>query len=129
MVILLAVMVFYIVLGTFLDMIAAMFLTLPIILPAMEALGFNLIWFGVLTVHLCEMALITPPFGLNLFVMKSVIPGAELKEVIQGVGPFFLVDLPLGAVMRMVMEGRHWRVTAEQAYRWGLVTEVVRCRS
>lgn len=92
-VILLSVMVFYIVLGTFMDMIAAMFLTLPIILPAMDALGFNLVWFGVLMVHLCEMALITPPFGLNLFIMKSVIPGAEMKEVIQGVGPFIVADL------------------------------------
>lgn len=93
MVILLAVMLFYVVVGMFMDMIAAMFLTLPIILPAIEGLGFNLIWFGVLMVHLCEMALISPPFGLNLFVLKSAIPDAEMKEVIQGVGLFFLNDL------------------------------------
>lgn len=85
------VMVLYIILGFFLDMIAAMFITLPVILPAMNAAGFNLVWFGVLMVLLCEMALITPPYGLNLYVLKGVIPDAKLGEIISGIWPFFAV--------------------------------------
>jgi C4-dicarboxylate transporter, DctM subunit len=91
--ILLGVMLMYIVLGFFIDMLAAMFITLPIIFPAIVGLGYDPIWFGVLMVHLCEVALITPPFGLNLFILKGTMPEADLKEVIQGVFPFFLVDL------------------------------------
>lgn len=91
--ILLGIMVMYIILGFFLDMIAAMFLTLPIIMPAIVNLGYDPIWFGVIMVHLCEVALITPPFGLNLFVMKGVLPDANLREIIAGIWPFFLVDM------------------------------------
>ena len=93
MVVLIGILVFYVFLGMFLDMIAAMFLTLPIILPAMWALGFDPIWFGVIMVHMCEVALITPPFGLNLFVMKGIIPEAEFGEIVRGIVPYFVMDM------------------------------------
>ncbi|MFH2133173.1 MAG: TRAP transporter large permease subunit [bacterium] len=91
--ILMGVMLMYLVMGFFIDMLAAMFITLPVIFPAIVGLGYDPIWFGVLMVHLCEVALITPPFGLNLFILKGTMPGIDLKEVIQGIFPFFIVDL------------------------------------
>lgn len=91
--ILLGVMLMYVVLGTFFDMLAAMFITLPIILPAITGLGYDPIWFGILMVHLCEVSQITPPFGLNLFVLKGTLPDADMKEVIHGITPFFIMDI------------------------------------
>jgi len=91
--ILLSVMGMYILLGFFFDMIAAMFITLPIILPAIIELGYDPIWFGVLMVHLCEVSQITPPFGLNIFILKGTLPDTDLKEVIQGIIPFSVMDI------------------------------------
>lgn len=91
--VLLGVMLMYLVIGMFVDMVAAMFITLPIIFPAMVKLGFDPIWFGVLIVMQCEIALISPPFGLSLFIVKGVVKDVTLNEVIRGVVPFFLIDL------------------------------------
>ena len=91
--ILIAVMLMYLVLGMFVDMVAALFITLPIIFPAMVKLGFDPIWFGVLIVMQCEIALISPPFGLSLFIVKGVVKDITMNEVIRGIVPFFLVDL------------------------------------
>jgi TRAP-type C4-dicarboxylate transport system permease large subunit len=77
----------------FMDMIAFTFLTLPVIFPAIVALGYDPIWFGVVIMVLCELALITPPFGLNLFVLKGMIPGITMKEVIWGSFPFMFMYL------------------------------------
>jgi tripartite ATP-independent transporter DctM subunit len=92
-VILLGILFMYIVLGTFLDMVAAMFLTLPIVFPSIVILGYDPIWFGVIMVHMCEIALITPPYGLNLFVIKGAVEGASTNEIIRGIVPFLLMDL------------------------------------
>lgn len=80
--------VFYIIVGMFLDMIAAMLITLPVILPTIVGAGFDLIWFGVIMVQLCEVALLTPPYGLNLLTIKTVQPDIEMMEIIYGVLPF-----------------------------------------
>ncbi|MFC1917125.1 TRAP transporter large permease [Chloroflexota bacterium] len=91
--ILLGVMLMYLILGTFIDSISAMVLTLPIIFPSILALGFNPIWFGVLVVHMVEVALITPPFALNIFVLKGVIKDSTMGEIIQGIVPFLICDM------------------------------------
>jgi tripartite ATP-independent transporter DctM subunit len=93
MVILIGVMFMYIVLGCFLDVLAIMFITLPIILPALEALGYDLIWIGVLMVHLIGIASITPPFGLNLFILKATLPDSDMKEIFGGTFPFFIASV------------------------------------
>ena len=93
LVILLGVLIMYIIAGCFIDMLAFMFLTLPIVYPAMMALGYDPLWFAVITVLQFELALITPPFGLNLFILRGMIPGITMKEVIQGSYPFMLMDL------------------------------------
>lgn len=91
--ILIAVMFMYLIIGTFVDMVAALFITLPVIFPAMMKLGFDPIWFGVLIVMQCEIALISPPFGLSLFIVKGVVKDVTMGEVIKGIFPFFVVDL------------------------------------
>jgi tripartite ATP-independent transporter DctM subunit len=102
--ILIGIVVMYLILGIFVDMLAAMFLTLPIILPAVEALGFDLIWFGVLLVFLCEVALVTPPFGLSLFIIKGSVPESNLNDIIKGSIPFILADLVIIALLILFPE-------------------------
>jgi len=91
LVVLTGVIVMYIIAGMFMDMIAFTFLTLPIIYPAIIALGYDPIWFGVVIVVLCELALITPPFGLNLFILRGMIPGVTMGDVIIGSVPFMFM--------------------------------------
>lgn len=98
MVILLGVLVMYIIAGCFIDMLAFLFLTLPIIFPAMMALGYDPLWFGVIVVFMCELALITPPFGLNLFILRGMVPGITMGDVIRGVWPFILTDIVILAI-------------------------------
>ena len=92
-VILFGVLVLYIIAGCFIDMLAFAFLTLPVIFPVIKALGYDPIWFGVITTHMFEVALITPPFGLNLFIIRSIVPDKSMKEIIQGVGWFVAMDM------------------------------------
>lgn len=84
--------------GMFVDMLAFTFLTLPIIFPAMMALGYNPLWYGVITVFMFELALITPPFGLNLFILRGMVPGITMGDVIRGSFPFMLMDLVILAI-------------------------------
>ena len=96
--ILIGVMIMYIIIGMFVDMVAALFITLPVIFPAMMKLGFDPIWFGVLIVMQCEIALISPPFGLSLFIVKGIVKDITLQELIRGIFPFFIVDLIVLAI-------------------------------
>ena len=93
------IVVLYLILGLFIDMVAAMFITLPILLPAVIELGFDPIWFGVLVVFLAEIALATPPFGLGLFIIKGVVKDAELGDIVRGVTPFIVADLVILAIL------------------------------
>ena len=98
-VVIIGIVVFYLILGLFIDMVAAMFITLPIILPAVIKLGYDPIWFGVLVVFLAEIALATPPFGIGLFIINGVIEGSKLSEIAQGVMPFILADMVILAIL------------------------------
>jgi len=93
LVVLVGVLVMYIIAGMFIDMLAFAFLTLPIIYPAMMALGYDPLWFGVITIFMFELALITPPFGLNLFILRGMVPGITMGDAIRGAFPFMLADL------------------------------------
>ncbi|MBW1799385.1 MAG: TRAP transporter large permease subunit, partial [Deltaproteobacteria bacterium] len=79
----------YLVLGMFLDIIAAVILTVPIIFPTIVSLGFDPIWFGVIMVLVMEMGLITPPVGMNVFVLSGVTD-VPLRVIFRGVLPFFV---------------------------------------
>jgi tripartite ATP-independent transporter DctM subunit len=83
----------YVFLGMFLDAIGMMMLTLPIIFPAVVALGFDPIWFGIILVKMCEICLITPPVGLNCYIVRSVAPDIPLEEVFRGILPFMAMDI------------------------------------
>ncbi len=79
----------YIVLGTFLEGFAIMVLTIPIVFPMIVDMGFDPIWFGVLLVVVLEMSLISPPLGLNVFVVKGIAEGVPMGEIFRGVIPFW----------------------------------------
>jgi C4-dicarboxylate transporter, DctM subunit len=86
----LALAVFYIVLGCFLDGISMVVLTMGVILPTVQAAGFDLIWFGIFIVIVVEMAQITPPVGFNLFVLQGMT-GRQLPWIARVTAPFFLL--------------------------------------
>ena len=86
-------MVMYLVLGCLMDAMAMIILTVPIIFPVITALGFDPIWFGVIIVMTVELGLIHPPVGMNVFVIKSVIPEISFSMIFRGVIPFILADL------------------------------------
>jgi C4-dicarboxylate transporter DctM subunit len=90
---LIVILFFFLVLGTFMDGIAMMFLTMPTIYPIVVAMGWDPIWFGILFIHVYEMGMITPPFGLTLFATQAVITDASTKEIMYGRVPFIISDL------------------------------------
>ncbi|WP_457094673.1 TRAP transporter large permease [Microvirga sp. P5_D2] len=92
---LLAVVVFYLILGCFMETLSMMITTIPIVAPVMVALGFDPIWLGVVIVVLIEAALITPPVGLNLYVVQSLRTRGSLNDVIIGSIPFVFSMLVL----------------------------------
>ncbi|MCC3306368.1 TRAP transporter large permease [Sneathiella sp. HT1-7] len=92
--ILLGMAVVYIILGMFLDPIGIMLLTLPIFLPVVEAADINLVWFGILIAKFLEIALITPPVGLNVFVIKGIVGDAiSTVTIFKGIVWFLVADL------------------------------------
>ena len=83
----------YLVLGCFLEGFAMMVLTLPIFFPIVSQLGIDPIWFGVLVVLTLEMGLISPPVGINVFIVKSVARNVPLGTIFRGIVPFWLAML------------------------------------
>jgi C4-dicarboxylate transporter DctM subunit len=89
----------YIPLGMFLDTVSLLFLTLPIIFPVVKAMGFSGIWFGILVTKLIEVSLITPPVGLNVYVIKGILPEVEIGTIFKGCIPFLIMDILTLAVL------------------------------
>jgi tripartite ATP-independent transporter DctM subunit len=87
------IMLMYVALGCILDAMAMIILTIPIIFPAMMSLGFDPIWFGVIIVMTVELGLITPPVGMNVYVINSVIKDVSLSTIFYGVTPFVITDI------------------------------------
>ncbi|MGP9820399.1 TRAP transporter large permease [Salinarimonas sp. NSM] len=86
--------VLFIVLGMVIDSIGLMLLTLPVLLPVLEAANVDLIWFGIIVIKLLEIGLVTPPVGLNLYVMHSALSGkVRLGEILRGTTWFLAMDL------------------------------------
>lgn len=98
--VLLVVALIYIFLGMFLEPIGAMLLTLPLVLPVMSAQGIDYLWFGVLLAKLLEIGMITPPVGLNVFVLHSVARDyVKLESIFYGVALFLIADVVLVLAM------------------------------
>lgn len=87
---LIVILLIYIVLGMFMDGLAMLVVTIPIFYPVIIALGYDPIWFGVIAVVIIEMGMITPPVGLNVFVVRAVSNGVPLTTIFKGVLPFWL---------------------------------------
>jgi C4-dicarboxylate transporter DctM subunit len=96
--ILAAIILAYMVLGCVMEVYSIMILTLPIIFPIIQALEFDPIWFGVIMVIVLEIGLITPPIGLNVFVLKGAAPGIRVETIFKGIWPFLIA-----AVIAMVL--------------------------
>lgn len=84
---------FYVVLGMFMDAIGMLTLTLPLMFPIIVGLGYHPIWFGIIAVKMCEICLITPPIGLNVYMVRGVAPDIPLEEIFKGVLPFLAMDI------------------------------------
>lgn len=91
---------FYIVLGMFVESIGMLLLSIPVALPIIEALGFSPIWFGVVVVKTIEIALVTPPVGLNVYVIKGVAPHITIEDIFRGSIPFLIMDILI--IMMMI---------------------------
>jgi C4-dicarboxylate transporter DctM subunit len=101
--VILGIVILYLVLGMFLDSIGILVLTLPFTVPIVEGYGLSLIWFGAVVVKLLEIGLITPPIGLNVFVIKSVAPASvKLEAVFRGVANFLILDVAVLAAMLLI---------------------------
>jgi tripartite ATP-independent transporter DctM subunit len=94
-----AIVVFYLVLGCFMEGFSIVLVTVPIIAPIVVSLGYDPIWFGIVLTLLLEVALITPPVGVNLYVIQGVRPGGPFGDVIMGSLPFVAVILVMIALL------------------------------
>lgn len=91
--VLLCILLIYIILGCVFESLSMLLLTIPVFYPLVDALGFDLIWFGIVAVVVTEISLITPPVGLNVFVLSGVLPEVKTSTVFRGVAPFWCADI------------------------------------
>jgi len=99
MTIMAAIVFFYFLGGTFMDSMGLIVLTIPIFFPVAMRLGFDPIWFGVIVVLVAEMGVISPPEGVNVFVIKSIAPGVPLQSIFKGVLPFLAAMIVCTAII------------------------------
>ena len=92
-IILLFILIIYLFLGCIMDSLAMILLTVPIFFPLVMALGFNPVWFGIIIVRVTEIGLITPPVGLNVFIIKGVAGDVSMYTIFRGILPFLLADI------------------------------------
>lgn len=85
--------VVYILLGAIMEELSMVLLTLPLFFPVVISLGYDPVWFGVLVIILCEIGMIAPPLGVNLFVMRSLVPDVDLLTMFKGIIPFICAIL------------------------------------
>jgi TRAP-type C4-dicarboxylate transport system permease large subunit len=85
--------------GCFMEVLSIMMITLPIFIPVINKLGFDPVWFGAITLLNIECAFITPPFGMNLFVMKGVTKKTTMEEIYRAAAPMVAINCLTMAVM------------------------------
>lgn len=83
----------YVLLGTFMDSFTVMIITVPVVTPLILGMGYDLVWWGVIMLIVVEAGNISPPFGLNMFILKTLMPEVPMATVFRGVMPFFLAAL------------------------------------
>jgi tripartite ATP-independent transporter DctM subunit len=92
-VILAAIIAVYVLLGCMMIPMAMIILTIPIVFPLVTSLGFDPIWFGIITVRIFEIAQVTPPVGMNIFIISGVAKDVPMETIYRGVVPFFIADI------------------------------------
>ncbi len=93
MVVMLLILLIYVALGCVFESLSMLLLTVPIFFPLVTSLGFDPVWFGIIVVVVTEISLITPPVGLNVFVLKGVVGDVSTGTIFRGVTPFWIVDI------------------------------------
>jgi TRAP-type C4-dicarboxylate transport system permease large subunit len=79
----------YLALGTFMEDFSMLILTLPVVMPLLKALGVDLVWFGIIAVLVIQMGILSPPVGLNVFIVKGIVPHVPLYTIYRGIWPFW----------------------------------------
>jgi len=107
-VILCGIYILYLALGCFFEGLSMMVMTLPITYPIIIALGYDPVWFGIILVLLIETALITPPVGLNLFVIQGTTPGISTRDIMIGALPFVFTLILMIAIVTIFPQLALW---------------------
>ena len=94
-----AIMVLYMIMGCLMDPISLMLLTVPILLPLIQALGFDLIWYGIMVTVMTELGLITPPIGMNVFIMAGMRRDIPMYTIFRGIFPFVVTFLAITIIL------------------------------
>jgi TRAP-type C4-dicarboxylate transport system permease large subunit len=97
--ILLAVMLLYLLLGTFLDEVSTILITVPVTLPLVLGLGYDGVWFGIFVTVMCTIGLISPPTGMTVFVIQAQHPDIPVARIYLGTLPFLVADFVLVALL------------------------------
>ncbi|MFK5977915.1 MAG: TRAP transporter large permease [Rhizobiaceae bacterium] len=108
MAIMAVILLIYMVMGCFLDALAMILLTIPIFFPIIIDLGFDPVWFGIIVVMVVELGMITPPIGMNVFVIKGMAPDVKLSSIYKGVMPFVIAQLILILIVFLLPEIILW---------------------
>jgi len=89
------IIVMYLILGTFLEGVASLVITVPLLLPLLQTYDFDLLWFGVIVVKMIEISVVTPPMGFNVLVLSRAVPDIDINGVWRSIGIFVVADLLL----------------------------------
>ncbi len=111
------ILLIYLVLGCFLDSLAMILLTVPIFFPIVTSIGYDPVWFGVIVVMVVELGLITPPIGMNVFVIKGMAPDVKLSDIYAGVMPFVAAQILLIIFVFLVPQVILWLPETAKAFR------------
>jgi len=111
------ILLLYMLMGCFLDALAMILLTIPIFFPIVTDLGFDPVWFGIIVVMVVELGMITPPIGMNVFVIKGMAPQVKLTSIYKGVMPFVIAQLILTIIVFLLPDLILWLPETAKAFR------------
>jgi tripartite ATP-independent transporter DctM subunit len=102
LVVILLILIVYLILGCILESISIILLTVPVFYPLVQSLGFDIVWFGIVVVCVIEISFLTPPIGMNVFVLRAMLPEVRTGTIFRGVTPFYISDMFRLAVVVLV---------------------------
>jgi C4-dicarboxylate transporter DctM subunit len=115
--VMLIILLMYLIMGCFLDALAMILLTVPIFYPIVLDLGYDPIWFGIIVVMVVELGLITPPIGMNVFVIKGMVQSVPLVSIYKGVLPFVIGQMLLIIAVFLIPDIALWLPETARAFR------------